>query len=257
MRITILAAQAKIGLVLLLGHCIAAQAVEVKVIAGAAFAPALAELGIQYERATGHKLAIQYGIAGTIERLVAGGEGFDLAILGADLMDAAEKHGRIAAGTRTEIARVGMAVAARAGVPKPDISSVDAFKRALLDAKSITYPPEGAVGIHLVKVLDRLGIAEQIKAKTEPQQTVERVPESVAAGDAELGFAPTTVLLSVAGVQLIGPFPPELQRYIVYTTGIGAAAKQPEAAEALVRYLTTVNAAALMTAKGFEPIAKK
>jgi molybdate transport system substrate-binding protein len=253
MKIHSFVASAGIGFVLLLAQGIAVQAAEVKVIAGAAFSPVLKEFGPQFERTTGHKLVIQYGILGTIKRQIEGGEEFDLAIIGPTLLDNLAKQGKIAAGTRTEIARVGMAVAARAGAPKPDISSVDAFKRALLNAKSVAYAPEGDTGVHLAKVLDRLGIAEQMKAKTKPQQTVERVPQAVAAGEAELGFAPSTVLLSVGGVELVGPFPPELQSYIVFTTGVGAAAKQPDAAKALIRYLTSPDAAAVIKAKGLEP----
>ncbi len=246
---------AKISFVLLLAQGTAAEAAEVKVIAGSAFSTALGELGPQFERTTGHKLVIQYGIAGALKRRLDGGEAFDLAIISAGLLDDAAKQGKIVAGTRTTIARVGMAVAARAGASKPDIGSVDAFKRALLDAKSVTYPPEGAVGIHLAKVFDRLGITEQMKAKTKPLQTVERVPQALSAGEADLGFAPSTVLTSVAGVELVGPFPPELQTYIVYVTGVGTAAQQPDAAKALIKYLATTEAAAVMKAKGLEPSA--
>ncbi len=253
MKIRSFVAPAIIGFLLLLAQGIAVQAAEVKVIAGGAFAPALGELGPQFERTTGHKLVIQYGILGTIKRQIEGGEEFDLIIVPATLLDDVAKQGKIAGGTRTEIARVGMAVAAREGAPKPDISSVDAFKRALLNAKSVTYPPEGAVGVHLAKVFDRLGIVAQMKAKTKPQKTVEHVPQAVAAGEAELGFAPSTVLLSVRGVELVGPFPPELQTYIVFTTGVGAVAKQPDAAKALINYLTTPDAVAVIKAKGFEP----
>jgi molybdate transport system substrate-binding protein len=253
MKLRSFVASARIGFLLLLAQGIAVEAAELKVIAGAALAPALGELSPRFEHMTGHKLVIQYGILGTIKRQIEGGEEFDLAIIPATLLDAVAKQGKIAAGTRTEIARIGMAVAARAGAPKPDISSSDAFKRALLDARSITYPPEGAVGVHLAKVFDRLGIVEQMKAKTKSQKTAERVPQAVAAGEAELGFAPSTVLLSVGGVDLVGPFPPELQTYIVLTTGVGAAAKQPDAAKALINYLTTPDAVAVIKAKGLEP----
>jgi molybdate transport system substrate-binding protein len=252
MKVRSFVASARIGFLLLLAQGIAVEAAELKVIAGAALAPALGELSPRFERMTGHKLVIQYGILGTIRRQIEGGEEFDLAIIPTTLLDDVAKQGKIAAGTRTEIARIGMAVAARAGAPKPDISSSDAFKRALLDARSITYPPEGAVGVHLAKVFDRLGIVEQMKAKTKSQKTAERVPQAVAAGEAELGFAPSTVLLSVSGVELVGPFPPELQTYIVLTTGVGAAAKQPDAAKALINYLTTPDAVTVIKAKGLE-----
>ncbi|MBM3356786.1 MAG: molybdate ABC transporter substrate-binding protein [Betaproteobacteria bacterium] len=253
MKLRSFVAPAITGIVLSLTQGIAVEAAEVKVIAGGAFAPALRELGPQFERTTGHKLVIQYGILGTIKQQIEGGEEFDLVIVPAALLDGAAKQGKIAAGTRTEIARVGMAVAARAGSPKPDISSVDAFKGALLGAKSVTFPPEGAVGVHLAKVFDRLGIVEEMKAKTKPQKNIEHVPQAVAAGEAELGFAPSTVLVSAGGVELVGPFPPELQTYIVFTMGVGSAARQPDAAKALINYLTTPDAVAVIRAKGFEP----
>jgi len=170
-------------------------------------------------------------------------------------MDAAVKQGRIAAGTRTEIARVGMAVAARAGVPKPDISSVDAFKRALLDAKSITYPPKRSR--HSSRQGSRSSRHRRAdKSQTEPQQTVERVPSPSPQETPNSDLRP---LPCFCRLRCAADWSVPARTAAVYRihTGIGAAAKQPEAAEALVRYLTTVNAAALMTAKGFEPIAKK
>lgn len=256
MRKWAFSATATIGLFMLLAHGTAANAAEIKVIAGAGFASALGELGPQFERATGHKLVIQYGVTGSMKRQIESGEAFDLAIVPGALMDDVTKQGKIAAGTRAEIARVGMGVGVRAGAPKPDISSVDAFKRALLNAKSVTYAPEGATGIHLVKVLERLGIAEQMKAKTKPQQVAERIAQAVADGEAELGFAVTTVLLSLRGVELAGLFPPELQNYLVFTAGVGTAAKQPDAAMALIKHLTAPNAVPLIKAKGMEPVAR-
>ena len=146
-----------------------------------------------------------------------------------------------------------MGVGARAGAPKPDISSVDAFKRALLNAKSVTYNPEGAPGIHLAGVLERLGIAQQMKAKTKP--VAKGVVQAVADGKAELGFAFTNEVLSVRGAELVGPFPPELQRYNVFTAGVATAAEQPQAASALIKFLTSPAAVAVIKAKGMEPAA--
>jgi molybdate transport system substrate-binding protein len=234
---------------------VAVDAAELQVIAGAAFSPALKELGPQFERITGHKLVIQYGISGTLKKRLDSAEAFDLAIISPGLLDDAAKQGKIADGTRMVIARVGMAVAARAGAPKPDISSVDAFKRTLLNAKSVTYAPEGETGIHLAKVFERLGITEQMKAKTKPQKSVEHVPPAVASGEAELGFAPSTVFASASGVETVGPFPPELQSYIVFATGVGVTAAQPEAARALLKHLTSPDAMAVIRAKGLEPVA--
>jgi molybdate transport system substrate-binding protein len=212
------------------------------------------DLGPQFERATGHKLVVWYGVTGPIRRRMAAGEPFDLAMLGS-LMDEYIKQGTIAADTRTEIARDGLGVAGRAGAPKPDISSVEAFKRALLNAKSVAYNPEGAAGIHAVSVFQRLGIAEQMAAKAKPvaSGSGRGVSQVVAEGNAELGFAFTNSIRSADGVELVGPLPPELQRYSRVFAGVATAAKQPDAAKALIKFLTTPAAAAVIMAKGMEP----
>jgi molybdate transport system substrate-binding protein len=243
-----------VGFALLLAS-VAVGAAEIKVIAGAALSPALAELGPQFESTTGHKLVIQYGILGTLKKRLASGESFDLAVVPAGLLNGAAKQGVIDGATRAPIARVGMAVAVRAGSPRPDIGSVDAFRRALLDASILTYPPEGAIGVHLAKVLEQLGIAEQVKSRTKPLKTVELVVPTLAAGEAELGFAPSTVFVGAAGVEIAGPFPPELQSYVELTAGVGAASAQPDAARELIQYLTSPGARAVLRAKGFESVA--
>ena len=244
-------AAAKIGFALLLVQGLAAEAAEVKVIAGVAMSAVWKELGPQFERATGHKLVIWYGNATTMRRRMAAGEAFDLLVSGS--LDEYTKQGKIAADTRTEIARVGMGVGARAGAPKPDISSVDAFKRAMLNAKSVTYVPEGGPGIHLVGVLKRLGIAEQMKTRMQP--VAKGALRAVADGKAELGVGFTHEILSTRGAELVGPFPPELQRYNVFTAGVATAAEQPQAASALIKFLTSPAAVAVIKAKGMEPAA--
>ena len=251
MKIRSFLAAAKIGFMILLAQGLAAEAAEVKVITGVGMSAVMGELGPQFERATGHKLAIWYGNRGTILRRIKAGEAFDLAIIGA--LDEFIEEGKITAGTRTAIARVGMGVSTRAGAPKPDISSVDAFKRALINAKSVIYVPESVVGIHVARVFERLGIVEQMKAKTKLRQGTEGLAQVIADGEAELGFALTNELLSFRGVELVGPFPPELQSYNAFIAGVGAAAEQPEAAKALIKFLTTPAAAAAIKAKGLEP----
>jgi len=242
-----------LGVTLLVLSGPGARAAELKVIAGAAFAPAMKELGPQFERATGHTLVVQYGILGALKKQLDGGEAFDLAIVPAALLDSAAKQGKIVEGTRAGLVRVGMAVAVRAGAPKPDIGSVDAFKRALLGATRIAYPPEGAIGVHLDKVFGQLGIAEQMKGKTRALKTVESVAPTLVAGEAELGFAPSTVFAGAPGVEVVGPFPRELQRYVQLTAGVGASSAQQDAAILLIRHLTSPEAVAVFKAKGFEP----
>jgi molybdate transport system substrate-binding protein len=253
MRMSTVAVVAKLGLIALLAQGVAVAAAEVKVMAGAAMSGAFGELLPQFERATGHKIAIQYGSTGNFKRQIEAGEAFDLVIFGSDGVDDLIKQGKIASDTRLDIARVGIGVAVREGEPKPDISSVDALKNTLLNAKSITYTPGSATGPE--KVLDRLGIAEQVKGKIKPNPP-DRVLQVVAAGEVELAIGNAPSLLSAKGVQLVGLLPAELQNWFVNTAGVSTVAKQPEAAKALIKHLTTPEAAAVTKASGMEPLGK-
>jgi molybdate transport system substrate-binding protein len=253
MRMSTVAVVAKLGLIALLAQGVAVAAAEVKVMAGAAMSGAFGELLPQFERATGHKIVIQYGSTGNFKRQIEAGEAFDLVIFGSDGVDDLIKQGKIASDTRLDIARVGIGVAVREGEPKPDISSVDALKNTLLNAKSITYTPGSATGPE--KVLDRLGIAEQVKGKIKPNPP-DRVLQVVAAGEVELAIGNAPSLLSAKGVQLVGLLPAELQNWFVNTAGVSAAAKQPEAAKALIKHLTTPDAAAAIKARGMEPMSR-
>jgi len=253
MKIRSVVAAAGIACVILLAPIAAAEAPEVKLLCVVALGPALNELAPQFERTTGHRLAIRYGASPAFKQQIEAGETFDLAILTAPVMDDLTKQGKVASGTRAAIALSGIGVAVRADASSADISSVPAFKGALLHAKSITYAPEGAIRIHLPKVFDRLGIAKEIKAKTRPMKSVEYVLEAVANGEAELGFATIGAILSGRGTKLLGPFPAELQDYVVFTAGVGAAAKEAEAARALIRFLATPTAVSVIRAKGMEP----
>ena len=232
-------------------------AAEVKVMAGAALTGVIGELGPKFERATGHKLVIQYGLSGTFKKQIEAGELVDLAIFGLAQVDDLIKQGKISVETRVELCRVGIGVAVRAGAPKRDINSVNAFKATLVNAKSIAYVPDGASGAHLAKVLEGLGIADQMKTKAKPQQVAERVAQAVADGEAELGVAPIPVILSVGGAELAGLLPEELQNYLVLTAGIASGAKEPEAAKALLTFLMTPEATAVMKAKGMERVTPK
>jgi len=256
MRIGSLAAAAGMALAILSAQGIAAQAAEIKIMTTSTMIQPLGELGPQFERATGHKLVIKGAVTGEMKRLIEGGEAFDLAIVASALFDDLIKQGKIAADSRTPLTRDGMGVAVRSGAPKPDVSTVEAFKRALLDAKSVTYAPEGATGIRLLKFMEQHGITEQMKAKTKTQTAAVNIAKAVAAGEAELGFAVSSILLSVPGVELAGLFPSELQVWIVSTAGLSASAKQPDAAKALIKFLTTPEAAAVFKARGLEPLSK-
>lgn len=247
-------AAAKLTLIILLAQGVVATAAEIKVIGLAGMTPLMKELGPQFERTTRHRLVMRFGSGAEGKRLIETGEAFDLAVLNPALIEDLTKQGKIAANTRMEIFRNGTGVVGRAGAPQPDIATVESFKRALLNARSIAYSPGRASGIHVAKVLDQLGIAEQMKAKTKPQPSPERVAHAVAADEAELGFAAMNLLIGVPGAVVIGPFPVDLQDYIVFTAGIGAASTEPQAARILLDYLKSQAARSVMKAQGLEPL---
>lgn len=224
----------------------------INVWAARALATVLAEIGPEFTRATGHRLEVSSGLADEFERRATAGEPFDLLITGSGPLDSMIAAGRIRAETRTDIARSGIGVEVRAGARKPDISSVEAFKRALLDAKSIAYLKVGS-GIYVDRLVRRLGIAEAIESKiTRPETDI--VSELVAAGDVELGMVVLTQILTTPGVELVGPLPPEIQSYVVFTAGVSTSSKAAAAANALTGFLTGPAAVRVIEAQGMEPV---
>jgi molybdate transport system substrate-binding protein len=244
----------KVALVVFLVQATMASAADIKLLTGFGLKPVLEEIGPEFERSTGHKLAIEYSSTFTSKRKIEAGEAFDVAILGSPaIVDDLVKEGKLA--MRTIIARSGMGVAVREGAPKPAIDSADALKRTLLNAKSVVYNAEGTTAKHVAKIFERLGIAEEMKAKAKPQQGGDRVNQSVATGEAELGFAVSSTILTTRGVQLAGLFPREFQEYVVYTAGLSAASKDPKASKALIDFLAGERATPVMNAKGLERFA--
>ena len=252
MKIGSLAAAAIFGFMILLAQGVAAEAAEVKVLSAAAMRQAMNELGPQFERATGHKLVLQFDVIGVLKRQIDAGESFDVAILTTPLIDDLVKEGKIAAGTHADIARSGIGVIVRTGAPKPDISSANAFKRVMLDAKSISYAKEGAFTIYLAGLFERLGITEQMQSKTKLWPAGRTIP-SVAEGEVELALLPISGFHPVPGAELLGTLPPELQHYVGYTAGVGATAKEGEAGKALINFLKAPAAVPVLKAKGMEP----
>lgn len=238
-----------------LGLSIAAPAVsaaEVQVFATIGVRAVMQELGPQFERASGHKLTMTFDVANALKRQIEAGEKFDVAILTVPVLDDLIKQGRIVADTRVTVARGGLGVAVRAGAPKPDIGSAEALKRVMLDAKSVAYPKEGLTGINFVRVQERLEIADRIKPKA-MLTTAGSPAELVARGEAEMAVHIIPELLAVPGVELLGPFPPELQSYIVLPGGVAANAMQPQAAREFLQFLVGPAAIAVMKSKGYEP----
>ena len=215
----------------------------------------MGELAPQFERANDCKIAISYDPAKVMLARIQKGETADLAILGSGAIDELVKQGKISAGSRRVLARCRVGVAVLAGKPRPDISSVEAFKRTLLGAKSVAYTQEGASGMHFAGLIERLGIAEQVKAKA-VRQPGGLIGELVAAGKAEIAIQQIPELMAVAGIELVGPLPAEIQLVTVSSAGIFAGTKQAEAAQSFIQFLVTPAAARVMKTKGLEPMAQ-
>ena len=252
MKIRLFAVTLNIGFMILFAIGISAQAAEIKVLSGNGAKSAVSELGARFERASGHKVTIQFEVNPAVKRRIEAGEAFDVAVLNPPVLDDLIRQGRIAAGTRAVIGRSGIGVAVRAGAPRPDISSAAAFTRTLLNARSVAYPGEGASGKYFVGLVERLGIAAEMKAKMRPMPAEYNV-EAVAQGESELVVVVASRISGVPGVELVGLIPQELQTWIGFTAGVSANARAPAAARELVRFFTAPAAAPILRAIGIEP----
>jgi molybdate transport system substrate-binding protein len=229
-----------------------AQASELKLIAGGSLAGLFNELGPQFEKASGHTLSIHFDSTPNIIARVNSGAPFDVAVVPVDVFKDLAAKRRFAPGPTIDIARVGYGVIVRAGAPRPDISTPDAFKKALLDAKSIASVPASAAGAYIAKVYERLGIGEDMKAKTRVQSGPTAIAPAVAKGEVELGIFLTNVF-NTAGVELVGPFPADLQQELLFASAIAADTRETDAAKALIDYLKTPAAIAAIKAAGMTP----
>jgi molybdate transport system substrate-binding protein len=217
-----------------------------------AIATVLAKVGADFERRTGRKLDITTDVAIRMVRRIDAGEPFDLLVAAPSQIDELIRAGKIIPETRTDLARSGIGVAVRAGAPKPDVSSVDAFTRALIAARSIAYLKEGQSGAYVARVLERLGVADTIRSKlTLPETDI--VSELVSRGEVELGIVVITQILTTDGVALAGPLPSEIQSSIAFTSGISATSKSIEDAKQLIAVLQSPAAIRVMRAQGMEP----
>ena len=241
-----------LGLAPVLSSINALHAAELKVLAGGSMTAVLNELAPQFERASGHKLVIHFDSTPNLIKLATSGAPFDLGVVPVDVFKDAAAKARFAAGPTIDIARAGYGVAVRVGAPKPDLNTSAAFKKSMLEAQSIAYIPASAAGSYVTGVFERLGIAEQMKAKTKPQTATTQIPQAVAKGDAELGVFLINVLIA-PGVELAGPFPAELQQELVFSAAIAADSKEADAAKAFIRFLATPAATAVIKAAGMNP----
>jgi molybdate transport system substrate-binding protein len=224
---------------------------EIKVLSSIATREAYNELVPQFERARGDKVVTTW--AGTVDivKRMAAGEIHDLVIISSKELDELIKQGRIVAGSRVDIARCGIGIAIRAGAPRPDIGSAEALKKTLLAAKTVGYT-SGPSGVYMGGLVERMGIAGQIKPKFRSVPSGGTIGTIVASGDCEIGFQQISELVHIKGIDYIGPLPADVQRVTIFSTGIPAGAKNPDGAKALVRFLTTPAAAAEIKKHGLE-----
>lgn len=232
-----------------------AGAAEIKVLAAVALHPAIDALIPEFEKSSGHKVTVGYGTAGAVADRVQKGEAADVVISSAPMIERLQVQGKVAAGDRAIIAKVGVGAFVRKGSAKPDIKSADAFKRAMLAARSIAYPDPaggGASGIYVASLLERLGIAGEMKPKTRLLPPTEALYGSVASGDVEIGFNQVSEILAQPTVELVGPLSSEIQNYTQFVPGIVVGGSQVEAGRSLVTFLYSPAAQSVLKAKGFE-----
>ncbi len=230
------------------------EAAEITVLSSNGFREVLEDIVPKFEHATGHKVLLKFNSSVGVKRAIDAGTEFDIAIGAPQEIESLATAGKIKKETEVTLARVGIGVAIRAGAPKPDISSTESFKQAMLNARSIMHNKEGASGRYVTALFQRLGLAEQLKDRIVIKQVAGPVAENIAKGEAEVGFQLISEILPVAGAELLGPLPPELQTYILLTAGIGSMAKAEGPAGELLKFLALPGSAEVMKHKGLEPL---
>jgi molybdate transport system substrate-binding protein len=232
-----------------------ARAAEITLLGPASFRVLFPKLLTQFEKSSGDYVTANYAPLGVITERVSKGEAIDVAIVSDKQNEELQKQGKLLAGSRTEIAQVGFTVFFKRGSPKPDLSSADALKRALMSANSIAVGDPargGGASLYTIDLLKRLGISEEVKVKIRLEPSGTEIAEAVAKGEAELGIGVASDLSLVAGIESVA-LPPEVQSYSLYVAGINAGSQHVDAAKALIAYLTSGTVKQALTANGFEP----
>jgi molybdate transport system substrate-binding protein len=240
--------------VVTLASLIHARAEAVTVLCSNGLRAVLEEVAPEFERTTGHLLAIRYSVSSELKKRIDAGERFDVAILTPALVDALIAGGALAADTRTAVARSGMAVSVRRGASKPDLHTVDALKATLLAAKSIAFAKEGAGGLFFTALVQRFGLADQLAPKFKPTLTGEEVSRAVANGEAEIGIQPMSEILNVPAVEFAGPFPLAVQDYAVMVAAVAARSPQTAGGKALIQFLMSPPVDAVVRTRGMERV---
>jgi len=228
---------------------------EVKLLTTGAFKPVVMALVPDFEKRSGSKVAVDNDTAGGLQKRIEGGEAFDVAVITPAIVDDLAGKGKIAPGSRANLASVAIGVVVKDGAPKPDVSTVEAFKNALLAAKTVAYidpTSGGSSGIYIDKLLERLGIADQIRPKAKLKKGG-HVADLIVSGEAELGVHQISEIVAVKGAALVGPLPTEIQNTTIYAAGLSAAAQNKEAAQALIKMFSGPEAAAVLKSKGMDP----
>ena len=240
------------ALLVALAHTASASAADIKVFCTNGVRAVVEELLPQFERTTGNKVVISYEPSTQIKKRIDAGEPFDIAMMTTTLIDEAIKAGKLQFESRRFVARSGLGLSIRSGSKKPDIATVEAFKKTLLAAKSITYATQGASAAPFEALVARLGIESQVKPKYNLRDTAAQVGEAVASGAVEIGVAPVSEILPVKGVALVGPFPKDVQSYVEITAAAGTGAKEKDAANKLIAFIVSPANAPVIKAKGME-----
>lgn len=230
----------------------AARSAALKVLSGNGPRAAVRELCEQFAQATGTGVDVRFEVNADVIRKAEAGDAFDVAVGNPPTIERLIQSGKAVAGSRVDFGRSGLAMAVKSGVPKPDIATVDSFKRTLLRANAVAFPAEGASGIYFVGLVDRLGIKAEMQGRLKPMKAEDCV-EVVARGEADMVVVVATRITGVAGVEIVGPLPRELQTEIGFAAGLSASTKHPDAARALIRFLSAPTAAATLKKNGVEP----
>ena len=237
---------------LIVMSCAAASAAEIKLMAVNAAKEAVTTLAADFERASGHKVTLLWGGTEAITKRIGDGEAADVVLIAAPNIERLIAQGKLSPGSRVDFARSGVGIAVRSGLGKPDVSTADAVKKAVLDAKSIAYST-GPSGFYIVELLAKMGISEQVKGKVKQPASGTQIAEMLARGEADLGFQQVSELVHAKGIDYLGPLPADIQNVTVYAAALHAASPVSEPARALVAFMTRPDAAAPIRKMGLEP----
>lgn len=232
-----------------------ASAAEVKVLTAGAFKQVVLALAPNFEKQTGNKVVVDNDTAGGLKKRIEGGAAFDVAVITPAVIDDLVAAGKIVSGSRVNLATVGVGIVVKEGAPKPDVSTVEAFKSTLLAAKSVAYidpASGGSSGVYIDKLLERLGIADQVRPKAKLKKGG-YVAELIVSGEAELGLHQISEIVPVKGAVLVGPLPKEIQNTTTYAAGLSASSQNKDAAQALIKMFSGPPAAIVLKSKGMEP----